>query len=98
MRRSAKAKLLIYRMSQQMAIGGIYEAIANPKRMNRYVREAETFVAESIQQVRQAEDADPNWTDEEIAQMIVDRLIERVCRCQQAPHLPTCPARKLANG
>jgi hypothetical protein len=67
-------RFIIERVAQTMSTDGVAGAIGNlvdPDRRQRHFAEARRFVQEAIAAVRTAPDADPAWTDEDIAERIV---------------------------
>ena len=76
----AGVSLMIARMSASLSsegLPGIVTALQSPEALKAIATEAKQFVKDSIAAVRAAIEADPNWTDEQICQMIMDGLAEK---------------------
>ncbi len=94
----ATLRLQIFIMSKDMATPDIGTTVKNLQEAERFAKAARKQVEAQIALVRQARDADPNWTDEEICEEICGSLSEKICKCD-APndkHPYPCPARVLA--
>lgn len=67
-------KLQVRIMSRDMASSDIGKTINNLKDSPEFARQAKAKVQECISAVRSANDVDPNWTDDQICQMILDQM------------------------
>lgn len=67
-------KLQIHVMSKNMASSDIGVVVTNIAHSTQFAREAKIEVEAYIAMTRSAKDADPNWTDDEICQMILDNI------------------------
>ena len=70
-------KLQIRIMSNDMASSDIGQVLNNLKDSSAFARQAKAKVQECISAVRSANDVDPNWTDDQICQMILDQMENR---------------------
>jgi hypothetical protein len=70
-------RLIVFRMSQTMTEGKSVGDVLNGIRTNEisdHGSAAKLWVERAILAVRQAPDADPEWTDHDIAQQIIDEI------------------------
>lgn len=69
-----KIKLLIKIMSRNMACKDMGQCVANLAIAPKFAKEAKEELEGYINRIRQADGADPSWTDDEICQMILEKL------------------------
>lgn len=74
----ASVRLLIHIIAKNATQGKtLIETVNDLKNLDETVRKAKTELDQYIDVVRSAHDANPNWTVDEICQMIIDRLFEK---------------------
>ena len=74
-------KLIFTRMSVEAIPAGTgnplqkgLEFLTSPRRVAEAYKEAEQWAKAAVRAVKQAPGANPSWTDEDIAKMILDKL------------------------
>lgn len=74
----AITRLLIHLIAKEATDGKSFgETVESLKNIGSVAKVARVQLDEIIAVVRTASDADPNWTDNDISQMVIDKLIEK---------------------
>ena len=85
-------------MSREMGSPSIGVALNNFKKIDQFAKTAESWVYNSIRKIRNSYDADPDWTDEHIAELIIRQLEKKFCpeACKSSSyHDANCPVKGL---